>query len=135
MKPWLRALCVSALLVCAAPAALAQAPGAVRIHATAPGDWSMQVVSEGLDYPWDIALAGDRFLLTEKAGNIVVIENGRQRRYPLQTSDAIVHDSGAGLLGMALSRDFAQSGVAYFYHAYRSDAGLTNKVIQRTVRG
>ncbi|UVH60633.1 sorbosone dehydrogenase family protein [Variovorax paradoxus] len=109
--------------------------GTARIQDTTPRDWSMQVVSDDLDYPWDIARAGDRFLLTEKAGNIVVIESGRQRRYVLETSDPIVDEGGAGLLGMALSRDFAQSGVAYFYHSYRSDAGLTNKVIQARFDG
>lgn len=136
MKPLLIALCIHALSVCAAPMALAQdAAGAVRIQTTTPGDWSMQVVSDGLDYPWDIAHAGNRFLLTEKAGNVVVIENGRQQRYPLQTSDPVVDESGAGLLGMALSRDFEQSGLAYFYHSYRSDAGLANKVIQARFDG
>ncbi|EIM26723.1 PQQ-dependent sugar dehydrogenase [Microvirga lotononidis] len=137
MKPSLIALSIYALAtVCAVPAALAQdAAGNARIQATAPSDWSMQVVSDGLDYPWDIARAGDRFLLTEKAGNIVVIENGRQRRHALQTSDPIVDEGGAGLLGMALSRDFAQSGVAYFYHSYRSDADLANKIIEARFDG
>ena len=136
MKPLLIALCIQALSVCAAPKALAQdAAGIVRIQATVPGDWSTQVVSDALDYPWDIARAGDDFLLTEKAGNIVVIESGRQRRYALQTSDPIVSENRAGLLGMALSRDFAQSGVAYFYHSYRSSVGLTNKVIQARFDG
>jgi glucose/arabinose dehydrogenase len=136
MKPLLITLCIQALLVCAAPAALAQdAAGATRIQATAPGDWSMLVVSDGLDYPWAISRAGDQLLLTEKAGNIVVIEHGRQQRYALQTSDPIVSESGAGLLGMALSRDFAQNGIAYFYHSYRADAGLANKVIQARFDG
>jgi hypothetical protein len=30
-----------------------------------------------LNYPWDIARAGNRFILTETAGSIVMIENGR----------------------------------------------------------
>lgn len=136
MKPLLIVLCIQALSVCAPPAALAQATSAaVRIQDTAPGDWSMRVVSDDLDYPWDIARADNRFLLTEKAGNIVVIEDGRQGRYALQTSAPIVDESGAGLLGMALSPDFTQSGVAYFYHSYRSDAGLTNKVIEAQFDG
>lgn len=136
MKRLLIALCMQALSVYAAPAALAQnAAGTVPIQSTAPGGWTMQVVSDGLDYPWGIAYAGGQFLLTEKAGNIFVIENGRQWRYALQTSDPIVGESGAGLLGMALARDFAQSGVAYFYHSYRSNAGLTNKVIQARFDG
>jgi glucose/arabinose dehydrogenase len=137
MRSLLIALCIQALsTVCAAPAVLAQdSAGSVRIQDTTPRDWSMQVVSDDLDYPWDIARTGDRLLLTEKAGNIVVIENGRQQRHTLQTSDPIVNEGGGGLLGMALSRDFSQSGVAYFYHSYRSGAGLTNKVIQARFDG
>lgn len=137
MRPLLIALCIQALAaVCAVPAALAQeSTGATRILGTTTSDWSMHVVSDDLDYPWDIARAGDRLLLTEKAGNIVVIENGRQQRYALQTSDPIADESGAGLLGMALSRDFRQSGIAYFYHSYRSSAGLVNKIIRALFDG
>ena len=118
------------------PAALAQeASGAARIEGATAGDWSVQVVSEDLDYPWDITGAGDRLMLTEKAGNVVMIEGGRQQRHALQTSDPIVSESGTGLLGMALSRDFAQSGLAYFYHSYRAGVGLANKVIQARFDG
>lgn len=137
MSPVLVGLSIQALsMFFVVPAALAQpSVDAVRIQAATTRDWSVQVVSEDIDYPWDIARAGDRLLLTEKAGNVVVIENGRQRRYALQTSDPIVSEGGAGLLGMALSPDFAQSGVAWFYHSYRSDAGLANKVIQARFDG
>ncbi|ALR06549.1 PQQ-dependent sugar dehydrogenase [Xylella fastidiosa] len=137
MKPMLIALTLQALLLAgAAPTALAQAaPDTVRIQNTTPRDWSMQVVSSDLDYPWDIARDGDRLLLTEKAGHIVVIEGGRQQRYPLQASDAIASEGGAGLLGIALSRDFAQSGIAYLYHSYRAGDGLANKIIQARFDG
>jgi glucose/arabinose dehydrogenase len=132
MRSALIALCLQALAAqLATPAAEAQEVArGVRIQATTPGDWSMQVVSDDLDYPWGIAGTGDRILMTEKAGNVVVFEKGRQRRHPLQTSDPIVNESGAGLLGIALARDFAQSGIGYFYHSYRSAAGLANKVIE-----
>ena len=137
MKPFLIAFWIGVFgSSCAATQVVAQESGDSRpIQGTSTADWSVEVVTKDLDYPWDIARAGDPILLTEKAGNIVVIENGQQRRYALQTSDPIVDESGAGLLGMALSRDFVQSGVAYFYHSYRSDAGLTNKVIQARFDG
>lgn len=117
-----------AMVIGGTTTALAQ--DAMRNQPHAPAEWSMQVMSDDLDYPWSIAQAGDQLLLTEKAGNVVVIENGRQRRYPLLTSEPIADEGGAGLLGMALAKDFAQSGIGYFYHAYRGDAGLANKVIQ-----
>lgn len=108
----------------------ALARDAVGNQAHAPAQWSIQVISDDLDYPWSIARSSDQLLLTEKAGNVVVIENGQQHRYPLQTSEPIADEGGAGLLGMALAKDFRQSGIGYFYHAYRADAGLANKVIQ-----
>ncbi|MEB3081546.1 sorbosone dehydrogenase family protein [Pseudomonas aeruginosa] len=122
--------------VCAAPAVVAQEPASLgQILGKTTRDWSMQVVSDDLDYPWAIARAGGLLLLTEKAGNIVMIDNGAQRRHALQTSEPIVDEGGAGLLGMALPRDFRQSGIAYFYHSYRSSAGLANKVIQARFDG
>lgn len=114
--------------------AQAQSNGERMLDATTR-DWTVQVVSDDLDYPWAIAHSGPQLLLTEKAGNVVVIENGRQQRYRLQTSDSIVSEGGAGLLGMALAPDFARSGMAYFYHSYRTSTDLTNKVIEARFDG
>jgi len=95
----------------------------------------MEVVTDDLDYPWDIARAGDRIVVTEKGGSIVIVEDGRLSRYPIQTSDPIVDENGAGLLGLTLAPDFADSGLAYFYHTYRTGGRLTNKVIQARFDG
>ena len=120
----------------AVPAALAQRPGhAEPIAGTTTEDWSVEVVADDLSYPWDIERAGDLLVMTEAAGRIVMIENGRSRRYAVETSDPIVHDGGGGLLGMALSEDFRTSGLAYLYHSYRSGSGLANKVIQARFDG
>jgi glucose/arabinose dehydrogenase len=78
------------------PVALAQEPDARPILRTTPGDWSVEVVTEDLNYPWDINQVGNRIVMTEAGGNIVMIENGRLDRYAIATSDPIVHDGGAG---------------------------------------
>jgi glucose/arabinose dehydrogenase len=120
----------------AVSAALAQGAGGERpISATTTGDWSVEVVTDDLSYPWDIKRAGDRIVMTEAGGHIVTIEDGRLKRYAVKTSDPIVHDGGSGLLGMALSEDFETSGLAYLYHSYRSGSGLTNKIIQARFDG
>ncbi len=98
-------------------------------------DWAVEVVTDDLDYPWDITQAGDRIIVTEKVGNIVIIDRGQLSRYPVRTSDPIVNENGGGLLGMALAPDFADSGLAYFYHTYRSGRQLANKVIQARFDG
>lgn len=133
-------LAVSALTalvsVFAVSAALAQGSDAARpIMGTTTRDWSVEVVTDDLNYPWDIVRAGDRIILTEAAGNIVMIENGALRRHALQTSDAIANEGGAGLLGIALPADFLTRGLAYLYHSYRSASGLTNKVIEARFDG
>jgi glucose/arabinose dehydrogenase len=118
------------------PAALAQEPGGGRpILGTTTKDWSVQVVTDDLSYPWDLNRVGNRIVMTEAGGHIVMIENGRLARYPVETSHPIVHDGGSGLLGMALSEDFQTSGLAYLYHSYRSGPRLTNKVIQARFDG
>jgi glucose/arabinose dehydrogenase len=124
---------VSAFVI---PAASAQGLSNVRpILGTTTRDWSLEVVTEDLNYPWDIVRAGDRIIMTEAAGNIVMIENGRLRRYAVQTSEPIANEGGSGLLGVTLPADFQTSGLAYLYHSYRSGSGLTNKVIQARFDG
>ena len=98
-------------------------------------DWSVTVVSDDLSYPWDIVRTGERLVITEAAGSIVVVEGGKLTRYGLETSDAVVHDGGGGLLGIALAPDFPSSGRAFLYHAYRSAGALKNKVIEARFDG
>lgn len=99
------------------------------------GDWNVETVVENLDYPWDIEVRGDRVFVTEAAGNIVFVQNGQMRRFVLQTTADIAREGGGGLLGMALAKDFENSGRAYFYHTYRFDDSLRNKVIEAVFDG
>ena len=119
-----------------ATATLAQERGSARpISAMTTADWSVQVVTDDLSYPWQLNRAGNVIVMTEAAGHIVMIEGGRLRRYPVQTSDPIVNDGGSGLLGMALDESFQTNGRAFLYHSYRSASGLTNKVIEARFDG
>ena len=129
-------LLVALANVLAVPATFAQERGTARpISAMTTADWSVQVVTDDLSYPWDLNRAGNVIVMSEAAGNIVMIENGGLRRYAVQTLDPIVHDGGGGLLGMALSEDFPTSGLAYLYHSFRAGSGLTNKVIEARFDG
>lgn len=56
-----------------------------------------------------------------------MLHQGQFQRYAVKTSDPIVNEGGGGLMGVALAKDFAQSGNAWLYHTYRSNSGLTNK--------
>lgn len=125
-------LCTAVLI----PGAQAQNHGGQEgIHGWTTADWNMIVVSDDLDYPWDIEQTAGRILITEATGFVVMIERGRQTRAPMVTSDPILREGGAGLLGMALALDFSTSGVAYFYHSYRSASGMANKIIEARFDG
>jgi glucose/arabinose dehydrogenase len=64
-----------------------------------------------------------------------MIDGSRLRRFRLQTSDPVLREGGAGLLGMALAPDFARTGTAYLYHTYRDGAAMANKVIEARFDG
>ncbi|WP_371929598.1 sorbosone dehydrogenase family protein [Phyllobacterium sp. 21LDTY02-6] len=91
--------------------------------------WTSSVLADGLDYPWDIVRDGKRLILTEKAGSVVIIENGKVQRSALETTDPLRTEGGAGLLGIALAPDFADSGRAFFYYSYSSGLEPANRVV------
>lgn len=93
------------------------------------GAWSSSVLADGLDYPWDIVRDGERLILTEKAGTVVIIEGGNVQRSTLQTSDPLRTEGDAGLLGIALAPDFADSGQAFFYYSYSSGSEPANRIV------
>ena len=61
----------------AVPPAVAQGDGGERpLSAKTTGDWSVQVVTDDLSYPWDIDRVGNLLMITEAAGNIVRLRAG-----------------------------------------------------------
>ncbi len=72
----------------------------------------------------------DIIAMSEVEGNMVVLENGESERFELETSDPIAQEGGSGLLGLDLAEDFSESGTAYVYYTYHSEAGLTNKMVE-----
>lgn len=115
------------LVLAAAWLALAALP----CHAAGPSSWKSEVIADDLAYPWAINHSGPAIVITEAAGTIAIVENGKLRRSQLQTSSPVAREGGSGLLGMALAPDFAASGRAYAYYTYRSaNAALANKVVQ-----
>ncbi|WP_229068552.1 sorbosone dehydrogenase family protein [Actinoplanes sp. DH11] len=100
------------------------------------GDWDVTVVSDDLVYPWEVRLAGENLVVTELDGTIAMIgAGGRLTRHRVGTSDPVVRDGGSGLMGLALARDFADSGTAYVYYTHATDSGLTNRIAELAFDG
>lgn len=92
-------------------------------------------LAEGLDTPWQFAFAPDgRIFVTERPGQIRVIENGTLREEPYMKLDSIVEEVGeSGLFGITLDPQFAQNGlvyVAYTYAPSKSPLVLINRIIR-----
>lgn len=100
----------------------------------APQGWQAETVADGLDYPWDIVTDGDRLIVTEKAGQIVIVTDDNLERFPVETSSPLRTDGGAGLMGIVLAPDFADSNRAFIYYAYE-DGGPLNRVAEVSFDG
>lgn len=123
------------VFVFAVPASSSAQDTATPILDHGEGSWTSTVIAEGLDYPWDVVRDGERFILTEKAGAIVMIADGEVERVTLETSAPLRTDGGAGLLGLALSPDFASSGRAFFYYSYEAETGPANRLVSAVLDG
>ncbi len=85
--------------------------------ATSPGIL-LDTIATSLVVPWALAFTPDgRVLVTERAGRIRVIENGRLRERPWATLAVVGDDPEwrpeAGLMGIAVAPDFATSRHVY----------------------
>jgi aldose sugar dehydrogenase len=81
----------------------------------------IQTVASGLEVPWDIAFVDeDTILVTERSGQVRLVEDGRVREDPLLELD-IISLAEDGLLGIALHPDFPEDRHAYLYYTTESD--------------
>jgi glucose/arabinose dehydrogenase len=88
-----------------------------------------EVVTENLEVPWSIEKLENTFYLTERAGNIVKIENGVIERQSVELEKELATASEAGLLGFVLAPDFPESNLAYAYYTYEDSSGQFNRIV------
>jgi aldose sugar dehydrogenase len=97
----------------------------------------LETVASGLVAPWAIAFTPDgRILVTERAGKVRVIENGRLRPEPWAEVDVVPPDyrSEGGLLGIAVAPDFTSTGYVFVVGTFVSAGELVNRVLRFTDR-
>ncbi|MBI2829812.1 MAG: PQQ-dependent sugar dehydrogenase [Chloroflexi bacterium] len=90
---------------------------------------NVETVVTDLNVPWALDSAPDgRIFLTERGGQIRVIENGRLLAEPWLTLEVAVVGEG-GLMGLALDPQFAQNHFVYVAFTYRNAQGqLRNRL-------
>ena len=117
----------AAVLAAFALAVHAQAPQSPTPDAAAL-DARVLTVAEGLDSPWGLAVLPDgSMLVTEKPGRLRRIVGGRVSE-PLEGVPQVVARGQGGLLGIALSPDFARDGLVYLSFAEAGEGGVGTAV-------
>jgi glucose/arabinose dehydrogenase len=94
-------------------------------------DTGIDVVASGLRVPWAIDFASDgRIFLTERIGNVRVIESGKLIDEPVFTTE-VAKSGEAGMLGLALDPAFDDNHFIYVYYTYvDANGSLWNKVVR-----
>lgn len=110
------------------------------VLATSGAALALDTVVTNLDVPWSLDFAPDgRVFVTERGGQVRVIENGVLRAEPWATLPVFAHDEiigpESGLMGIALAPDFASSGHIFVIGTFwkRSPEGVS-RVIDKAYR-
>jgi len=116
---FLARLVAGGLLVLTGSARAADA-GSAPISGDVPeaAGWRAEVVVGGLSHPWSIAWLPDgSALVTERAGRLRVIRDGRLDPTPVSGLPPLLVAGQGGLLDVALHPDFADNRLVYFTFA------------------
>lgn len=89
-------------------------------------DAEVEVVAEGLEVPWSIALLDDGLLVSERVGRLLMIRGGGKR---LVKEFEVAAVGEAGLLGIALHPDRLSRPRLYLYMSYFRNGEIMNRVI------
>lgn len=93
--------------------------------------YRIETVAEGLEVPWSVVFTSPtRVLVSERPGRIRIIENGKLLEKPLHTFPEVVSQAEEGLMSLALHPEYAENKFVYAVYAYRSERGLSDRVVR-----
>jgi glucose/arabinose dehydrogenase len=93
-------------------------------------------VAEGLEQPWSAAFLPDgRILVTEKAGRLRVIAQGRVDPRPIAGLPAVTVQGQGGLHDVVLHPQFEKNQLVYLAYAARGDGGVGTELARGRLAG
>jgi len=93
--------------------------------------FSVEIVVDGLDYPWGMTFLPDGdLLITERTGSLRRVSNGRLLEQPVNGLPPIREIGQGGLLGIALHPDFASNHLVYLSYAGNQDGNYGTEVLR-----
>lgn len=103
------------------------------VHAA---DVSVETVVEGLDTPWHVSFLPDgRWLVTERGGQLRIIENGALWPEPVDGVPPVYAASQGGLFEALPAPDFSDTGTIYLSFAHGTPAANATRVVQARLTG
>jgi aldose sugar dehydrogenase len=91
--------------------------------------FQLETVVEGLNHPWSLAFLPDGSkLVTERAGQLRLIEDGKLQPQPISGVPELVVAGQGGLLDVLLHPDFAHNRLLFLSYAHNNAAGMTTRV-------
>lgn len=110
LRPWAAAALVAVGAALALPASAQEAGASERA--------GHETVASGLSHPWAVAFIEDgRFLVTERGGQLRVIEPGGQVSAPLQGVPPVAFGGQGGLLDVVADSGYAGNRTIYLCYA------------------
>jgi len=104
---------------------------AYSLTSAAAEEYQVETVAKNLEVPWGIAFAPDgRIFVTERVGNLRVIQDGILNPEPIKILD--VSGFEGGLLGIALDPNFEENHHIYLYYTYNDFLSTYNKLSRFT---
>ncbi|MDG5767797.1 PQQ-dependent sugar dehydrogenase [Balneolales bacterium ANBcel1] len=92
----------------------------------------VQTVAEGFSVPWAMAFLPDgEVLVTERSGEIYVIENGERRSEPIEGTPEVYASGQGGMLDILLHPDYDENGWIYVTYSRTLPQGGANTALAR----
>lgn len=109
--------------------------GTGQIATAQPGDYRVDVLTDGLTHPWSMAFLPDGdVLITERPGRLRIFRDGRLLSEPVSGLPTIDPVGQGGLLDLALHPDFANNRWLYFSYVAEVDDEATTHVARGQYR-
>lgn len=125
MKP-ISAIAGAAIIMFGSAAAEAQEG---RVIETETGRVKVETLASGLNHPWAIAFLPDgRMLVTERAGNLRILDENRDLSEPLSGVPEVFAQRQGGLLDVELDPDFGANRRVYLSYSEPGRGGATTAV-------
>ncbi len=102
------------------------------VETTDRQSFHLQRVVEDLNVPWGMAFLPDgRMLITERSGEIYLVEDGELNSTPLGNVPEVHVQGQGGLLDIVLHPDYEENGWIYVTYARQVEGGGSNTALAR----